>query len=84
MALRMHSGRRSSIDPAVRDRCASNQHVGRADEVCRELKEKIFCTTMPPSTPGRLAPWMMATYISSAARVPMFAGRKPFSATAAA
>ena len=36
---------------------------------------------MPPSTPAKFAPGMIATNISSITNVPMFAGRKPLSAT---
>jgi hypothetical protein len=43
--------------------------------------KKIFCTSMPPRTPGRLASGMIATNISSITKVPMFAGRNPFRAT---
>ncbi len=45
--------------------------------------KKIFCTTMLPSTPAKLA-GIIATNISSITKVPMLAGRNPFSATPAA
>ena len=43
--------------------------------------KKIFCTSIPPSTAAKFAPGTMATNISSITNVPMFAGRKPLSAT---
>jgi hypothetical protein len=46
--------------------------------------KKIFWTTIPPRTPGKLAPATSAVYMSSEAKVPMFAGRNPFNATPAA
>jgi hypothetical protein len=46
--------------------------------------KKIFCTTIPPRTPGRVAPGMIATNIRSVTKVPMLAGRNPFNASPAA
>ena len=46
--------------------------------------KKIFCTTIAPRMPGKVEPWISAAYMSSDAKVPMFAGRKPFMATPAA
>ncbi len=46
--------------------------------------KKIFWTTIAPSTPGNVAPAIRAVYMSSDTNVPMFAGRKAFSATPAA
>ena len=48
------------------------------------IVKKIFWTTIAPSTPGNVAPWISATYISNETNVPMLAGRKPFIATPAA
>ena len=39
---------------------------------------------MAPRMPGKVEPWISAAYMSSDAKVPMFAGRKPFMATPAA
>ena len=44
----------------------------------------IFCTTIPENIIGKVAPAKRAVNISSITQVPMFAGRKLFSATAVA
>jgi hypothetical protein len=43
--------------------------------------KKIFWTTIEPSTPENVAAGINATNMSSVTTVPIFAGRKPFSAT---
>ena len=43
--------------------------------------KKIFCTSIPPTTPAKVAPAVIAANISSITNVPMLAGRKPLSAT---
>ena len=49
-----------------------------------KMEKGIFSTIRPESTSGKVAPAIRVVNITSITKVPMLAGRKPLSATAAA